>query len=187
MSPAFLACSFPLRLSPSGQPDGPETSLRVSPGCARDSAPRSAAHSFQVSGSPESNIPQQGLLPTLSSVRLSPSTSSLQMTPVSCLAERYSPSVLRPVVGFADLRLLGRHRRCPGFTIRLLDSVAGQPPVFMRLDATKKLRWRLCDATHPLSAVPDWRRGNSGSPSLPFYPVYQTDRVRRLEEIVAIP
>src|ERR1700722_46654 len=27
--PAFLACSFPLRLSPSGKPDGPETSLQV--------------------------------------------------------------------------------------------------------------------------------------------------------------
>src|SRR5215471_10893908 len=51
MTPAFLACSFPLRLSPSGQPDGPETSLRVSPDCIGDSAPRSAAHSFQAPGS----------------------------------------------------------------------------------------------------------------------------------------
>ena len=30
-SPASRACSFPLRLSPSGQPDDPETSLRVPP------------------------------------------------------------------------------------------------------------------------------------------------------------
>jgi hypothetical protein len=44
VAPAFLACCFPLRLSPSGKPDGPETSLRVSPDCVRDSAPRSAAH-----------------------------------------------------------------------------------------------------------------------------------------------
>ena len=52
LTPAFLACSFPLRLSPSGKPDGPETSLRVSPDCVRDSAPRSAAHVFTAPGSP---------------------------------------------------------------------------------------------------------------------------------------
>ena len=45
------ACSFPLRLSPSGEPDGPETSLRVSPDWVRDSAPRSAAHPFLAPGS----------------------------------------------------------------------------------------------------------------------------------------
>jgi hypothetical protein len=53
MTPASLACSFPLRLSPLGQPDGPETSLRVSPDCIRDSAPHSAAHRFHASGSPD--------------------------------------------------------------------------------------------------------------------------------------
>ena len=51
--PAFRACSCPLRLSPSGKPDDPETSLRVSPDCVRDSAPRSAAHRFRASGSPD--------------------------------------------------------------------------------------------------------------------------------------
>src|SRR5262249_26171624 len=50
-SPASRACSFPLWLSPSGQPDGPETFLRVPPGCARDSAPRSTAHCINASGS----------------------------------------------------------------------------------------------------------------------------------------
>src|SRR5262245_36787571 len=52
MTPASRACSFPLQLSPSGEPDGPETSLRVSPDCVRDSAPRSAAHGFAASGFP---------------------------------------------------------------------------------------------------------------------------------------
>src|SRR5262245_32234258 len=47
-SPASRACSFPLQLSPSGEPDGPETFLRVPPGCARASAPRSAAHPFDA-------------------------------------------------------------------------------------------------------------------------------------------
>src|SRR3954453_19391389 len=51
VTPASLACSFPLQLSPSGEPDGPETSLRVSPDCVRDSAPRSAAHPFDAYGS----------------------------------------------------------------------------------------------------------------------------------------
>src|SRR5215831_19150927 len=52
VTPASRACSFPLWLSPSGEPDGPETSLRVSPDCVRDSAPRSAAHTFTAHGSP---------------------------------------------------------------------------------------------------------------------------------------
>src|SRR5215831_7731718 len=50
-TPASRACSFPLRLSPSGKPDGPETSLRISPDCVRDSAPRPAAHPFDAYGS----------------------------------------------------------------------------------------------------------------------------------------
>src|SRR5947209_1987063 len=51
VTPAFLACSFPLRLSPSGKPDGPGTFLRVPPDCVRDSTPRSAAHALASSGS----------------------------------------------------------------------------------------------------------------------------------------
>src|SRR3954471_50313 len=52
VSPAFLACSFPLRLSPSGQPDDPGASLRAPPDCVRDSTPRPAAHTFTAHGSP---------------------------------------------------------------------------------------------------------------------------------------
>jgi len=55
-SPASRACSFPLWLSPSGEPDGPETFLRVPPGCARDSAPRSAAHRIRAYGSSTSRF-----------------------------------------------------------------------------------------------------------------------------------
>src|SRR4051812_11597587 len=51
VSPAFLACSFPLRLSPSGQPDDPGASLRAPPDCVRDSTPRPAAHSCPSSSS----------------------------------------------------------------------------------------------------------------------------------------
>jgi hypothetical protein len=51
-SPASLTCSCPLQLSPSGQSDGPEVSLRTSPSCARDPTPRSAAHTFTAHGSP---------------------------------------------------------------------------------------------------------------------------------------
>ena len=51
MAPASPTCSCPLRLSPSGKSDDPEASLRTSPDCVRDSAPRPAAHSFPASGS----------------------------------------------------------------------------------------------------------------------------------------
>src|SRR5258707_729940 len=62
---AFRACSFPLQLSPSGEPDGPETILRVPPGCARDSAPRPAAHRFRASGSPDTGSTSwEAVLPT---------------------------------------------------------------------------------------------------------------------------
>ena len=44
MTPAFPTCSCPLWLSPSGQSDGPEVSLRTSLDCVKDSAPRPAAH-----------------------------------------------------------------------------------------------------------------------------------------------
>ena len=47
-SPASPTCSFPLRLSPSGKSDGPEVSLRTSLDCVKDSIPRPAAHSFQL-------------------------------------------------------------------------------------------------------------------------------------------
>ena len=52
VSPAFPTCSFPLRLSPSGQSDDPGATLRAPPDWVRDSTPRSAAHRFRVSGSP---------------------------------------------------------------------------------------------------------------------------------------
>src|SRR5260370_42159041 len=75
---AFLACSFPLRLSPSGKPDGPEIFLQVSPDCIRDSAPRSAAHAFTASGSPVDRsflVSALGIPPTFTAtpgVRLAP-------------------------------------------------------------------------------------------------------------------
>src|SRR5262252_1748600 len=52
MAPASPICSCPLRLSPSGKSDDPEASLRTSPDCIRDSAPRPAAHAFTTSGGP---------------------------------------------------------------------------------------------------------------------------------------
>jgi hypothetical protein len=52
MAPASPTCSCPLRLSPSGKSDDPEASLRTSPDCVRDSAPRPAAHPFSASGGP---------------------------------------------------------------------------------------------------------------------------------------
>src|SRR6478752_5033130 len=55
VAPASPTCSFPLRLSPSGQSDDPEASLRAPPDCVRDSTPRSAAHSFPSSSSSLSN------------------------------------------------------------------------------------------------------------------------------------
>ena len=56
MPPAFPTCSCPLRLSPSGKSDDPEVSLRTSPDCVRDSAPRPAAHAFTASGSALSDL-----------------------------------------------------------------------------------------------------------------------------------
>jgi hypothetical protein len=55
-APASRACSCPLGLSPSGEPDGPETFLRVPPGCARDSAPRPAAHHISAYGSSDHGL-----------------------------------------------------------------------------------------------------------------------------------
>src|SRR5262245_6607426 len=52
VAPASPTCSFPLRLSPSGQSDDPGATLRAPPDCARDSTPRSAAHTFKAHGSP---------------------------------------------------------------------------------------------------------------------------------------
>ena len=52
VTPASPTCSFPLRLSPSGQSDDPGASLRAPPDCVRDSTPRSAARTFASSGSP---------------------------------------------------------------------------------------------------------------------------------------
>src|SRR4051812_24144324 len=59
-APASRACSFPLWLSPSGKPDGPETFLRVPPDCVRDSAPRPTAHRLRASSSPVSGSPDEG-------------------------------------------------------------------------------------------------------------------------------
>src|SRR5881296_3549884 len=49
--PAFPTCSCPLWLSPSGESDGPEVSLRTSLDCVKDSVPRTAAHTFAAHGS----------------------------------------------------------------------------------------------------------------------------------------
>src|SRR6516162_10923873 len=50
VTPAFLACCCPFRLSLSGKPDGPRTFLRVLPDWVRDSTPRSAAHGITAHG-----------------------------------------------------------------------------------------------------------------------------------------
>src|SRR5262249_21020576 len=60
VAPAFPTCSFPLRLSPSGQSDDPGATLRAPPDWVRDSTPRSAAHSFQVHGSPVAGSQEVG-------------------------------------------------------------------------------------------------------------------------------
>src|SRR6516165_6341416 len=51
VAPAFPTCSFPLRLSPSGQSDDPGAFLRAPPDWVRDSTPRSAAHPCNAYGS----------------------------------------------------------------------------------------------------------------------------------------
>ena len=51
LPPAFPTGSCPLRLSPSGQSDDPEVSLRTPLDCVKDSAPRPAAHTFTAHGS----------------------------------------------------------------------------------------------------------------------------------------
>ena len=56
MAPASPTCSCPLQLSPSGKSDDPEASLRTSPNCVRDSAPRPAAHAFIAHGSREKDV-----------------------------------------------------------------------------------------------------------------------------------
>jgi hypothetical protein len=49
--PAFLACSFPLWFSPSGEPDDPEAFLYTPPVCNRDSARRTTTHTFAAHSS----------------------------------------------------------------------------------------------------------------------------------------
>ena len=51
MASAFPTCSCPLWLSPLGESDGPEVSLRTSLDWIKDSMPRTAAHSFLAHGS----------------------------------------------------------------------------------------------------------------------------------------
>src|SRR4029450_4016090 len=51
IAPASPTCSCPLQLSPSGQSDDPDVSLRTSPDGVEDSAPRPAAHCFHARGS----------------------------------------------------------------------------------------------------------------------------------------
>jgi len=51
MAPASPTGSCPLRLALAGTSDDPEASLRTSPDCVRDSAPRPAAHAFTAPGS----------------------------------------------------------------------------------------------------------------------------------------
>jgi hypothetical protein len=135
-----------------------------------DSPRRTGRATFTASGSPESGIPRQGLLPGLSPVRRSPVSPHFRGHLVSCLAGRHSPGALRPVAGFPDLRLLWHLRRFPGFSPRLLrTSVSGKPPTFTLMDSTRRFRRRLTQSTtHPLSGVPDQRRGNSGLPVAPF-------------------
>src|SRR5262249_38787830 len=52
VTPASRACCCPLRLSPSGEPDDPGTSLRVPPDCVTHSAPPSPPHPLPASSSP---------------------------------------------------------------------------------------------------------------------------------------
>src|SRR5262245_871284 len=62
MAPASPTCSCPLRLSPSGKSDDPEVSLRTSPDCVRDSAPRPAAHGHLAPGSSNLRTPKGALM-----------------------------------------------------------------------------------------------------------------------------
>src|SRR5262249_57794110 len=59
VAPAFPTCSFPPRLSPSGQSDGPGAFLRAPPDCVRDSTPRSAAHLSTHTAQPFTNVPRR--------------------------------------------------------------------------------------------------------------------------------
>jgi hypothetical protein len=101
--PAFPTCSFPLRLSPSGQSDDPGATLRAPPDWVRDSTPRSAAHPFSASGSPvPGSLDQSGGHRAMSQALHRPHG------PCSGL-----PAPLCHVAGFPDLGLLRGLRR-PG-------------------------------------------------------------------------
>jgi hypothetical protein len=108
-SPASLTCSCPLQLSPSGQSDGPEVSLRTSPGCARDPTSRPAAHSFPATGSPGIGDFSGSLSSEPRGSRATPRIPQVISNYSS--AVRQSPGVLPPVRGFPALRVLWRLRR----------------------------------------------------------------------------
>src|SRR5215831_193298 len=81
VTPAFPTCSFPLQLSFSGKSDGPEASLRASSGCARDSAARSAAHTFTAY---RSSTDKPGSNPAGRELSLSTFTFLLTLSVITC-------------------------------------------------------------------------------------------------------
>ena len=93
--PLFRHAPFPSGFSPSGQSDDPGATLRAPPDWVRDSTPRSAAHDFQVSGSPVIRFPKFSLL----ACRL------------PCSLPPDQPVPLRHVSGFPGPRLLRGLRR----------------------------------------------------------------------------
>ena len=95
MAPASPTCSCPLRLSPSGKSDDPEASLRTSPDCIRDSAPRPAAHTFASYGSRQRDI--MGKVHFASSTVPSPWTAlRVRWIPVYCCPTRSLRALPKP-------------------------------------------------------------------------------------------
>jgi hypothetical protein len=92
--------------NPARSADGPETFLRVPPGCARDSAPHHAAHTLTAHGSP---VSQHRSRPAAVGVG-SDSAIRIARFPKSFRSPD-SPVPLRRVAGFPDLGLL-RGLRC---------------------------------------------------------------------------
>ena len=113
MALASPTCSCPLWLSPSGKSDDPEVSLRTSPDCVRDSAPRPAAHTFTAPGSTPVVL-LQGQHPE-AFLRISPAYTDFT---VDSLRVRWIPLLqsFHRLGAFA----MGTHPRVHGFPVRRL-------------------------------------------------------------------
>jgi len=120
MSPASPTCSCPLWLSPSGESDDPEASLRTSLDCVKDSAPRPAAHRFPACRSSLANAPcgtrwcHVLLSHHLHHTRLEPpGREPVGECTSPCRHGRHLPSLLRRLAKLSgDARPDGRQRAC---------------------------------------------------------------------------